>query len=333
MGSRPDRRFIAIGCRESPTRVWDTANNRMLAELPRSVPIETDGYISAAPAVAPTGDLAAIPRGTTVQVFGIPTGRLLRTTEHGAAISAITFADSGRTMMSGALDGSARIVREDGTELALQARGGITAAAFLTDGRIILADAERHLRVHASDGAVLSDLIVPVRVMSIQYSGTRLVALPSHADEAGPPLLIDLDLPRVIARLEGHVGRVFSARWVPGNRVLTAGGDGTARMWDGVTGRLLQTYSGGPRFLADADLMSGLVVAGDGDGLIRFWDSLSGAKLWSLQAHKAAVIGVHLEGIDLVSRGFTGELSRWHLPQSGAVIDACARHAPCAIVR
>jgi len=78
--------------------------------------------------------------------------------------------------------------------------------------------------------------------------------------------------------------------------------------------------------------MSGMVVRGDADGLLRFWDMVSGARLWTRPAHKSAVLGVHLEGSDLVTRGFTGEISRWRLPQSGAVIDACARSAACAIV-
>jgi hypothetical protein len=77
----------------------------------------------------------------------------------------------------------------------------------------------------------------------------------------------------------------------------------------------------------------GVVVAGDAAGLLWFWDAASGAKLWTLPAHKSIVIGVHLEGDDIVTRGFTGEVSRWQLPQSGAVIDACARHPPCAIVQ
>jgi hypothetical protein len=74
------------------------------------------------------------------------------------------------------------------------------------------------------------------------------------------------------------------------------------------------------------------VVAGDADGLLRFWDAGSGAKLWTLQAHAAAVVGVHLEGRDLVTRGFMGEVSRWRLPESGRVIEACGHHARCAIV-
>jgi WD40 repeat protein len=332
MGSRPDQRFIAVGCRDLPTRVWDTSQDRLLAELPSSTPLEVDGFISAAPAVSAAGDLAAIPRGAAVAVYGLPEGRLLRTLEHGAAVSAIAFAGTGRALVSGALDGSVRVVREDGTELVLQASGGVTAAALLPDGRVLVADAERHLRAFATDGTVLADLPLPVRVMSLRPAATRLVALAIRNGEVGPPLLVDLDAYRIVARLEGHAGQVFSARWVSGNRVLTAGSDGATRLWDGATGRPLQTFGGGPRFLADATIVSGVVVAGDAEGLLWFWDAASGAKLWTLPAHKSFVIGVHLEGDDIVTRGFTGEVSRWRLPQSGPVIDACARHPPCAIV-
>jgi serine/threonine protein kinase/WD40 repeat protein len=332
LGSRPDRRFIAVGCRDRPTRVWDTAHDRMLAELPSSTPLKADGFHSASPAVSSAGDLAAVPRGTTTAIYELPGGRLLRTLEQGAAVSAIAFADSGRAMVSGALDGSVHVLREDGAELTLQASAGISAAALLPDGRVLVADAERHLRAFAADGTVLADLSLPVRVMSLERAAARLIALPSAGGEAGPPLLIDLDAFRIVAQLEGHVGRVFSARWVPGNRVLTTGADGTARLWDGLTGRLLQTYKGGPRFLGDASLLSGLVVGGDADGLLWFWDAATGAMLWTLPVHKSAVIGLHLEGTDIVTRGFTGEISRWRLPRSEAVIAACARHSPCAIV-
>jgi len=73
-------------------------------------------------------------------------------------------------------------------------------------------------------------------------------------------------------------------------------------------------------------------ATGDADGLLRFWDPATGAKLWTLPVHKSAVIGVHLEGTDIVTRGFTGEISRWQLPRSEAMIAACARHSPCGIV-
>jgi WD40 repeat protein len=114
---------------------------------------------------------------------------------------------------------------------------------------------------------------------------------------------------------------------------MTAGADGTARVWNGSTGTLLQTYQGWPGILFDAILApDGLVIGADADGSLRFWDAASRAKLWTLPVHKSAVIGVHLEGVDIVTRGFAGEISRWTLPQSRAVMEACARHPLCAIV-
>ncbi len=334
MSSREDRRFVAVGCRGLPTRVWDTSRDLLLAELPSTTPSEANDFSSAAPAVSPAGDLAAVPRGATVELYDLPGGRPRRAVEHGAPVSAIAFtdADAGHAMVSGALDGSVRVVREDGTDLALQASGGVEAVAVLPDGRVIVADAERRLRVYAADGTVVASLELPARVMSLRREGAHLVALPNCVATTAPPFLIDLERYRVDAKLEGHVGCVLSARWSSGQRVLTAGADGTARLWDGSTGRLLQTFKGSPRFLGDAVLMSGMAIAGDANGVLRFWDAASGAKLWTLPAHKSAVIGVHLEGADIVTRGSTGEISRWRLPQSGAVIDACARARPCAIV-
>jgi WD40 repeat protein len=333
MGSEPDGRFVAVGCGTHPTRVWDTARDQLLAELPSVTLVAGGGYTSAFPVASAGGDRAAIARGNAVEVYQVPDGRLVRVIGHGAPVSAVAFASVGRDVVSGAVDGSVLVTREGGAQLALQAAAGIDAVELLPDGRVVVCDAERRLRVYAPGGAVQADLETPVRIMSLRRDGARVVALPSYTGSAAPPLLIDLERYRVVAQLEGHIGQVFSARWAAEGRIITAGADGTARLWDGATGRLLQTYRGSPRFLADATLTSeGLVVAGDADGFLRFWDATSGAKLWALQAHKSAVIGVHIENGSIVTRGFTGEISRWMLPRPEQVIAACARNINCAIV-
>jgi len=333
IGAQPDGRFVAVGCGARPTRVWDTAHDRSLAELPSVTPIESGGFTSAFPAVSAEGDRAAIARGNDVELYALPGGHLLRRIKHAAPVSAVTFAPMGRDLVTGAVDGSILITRDDGSSRALQATAGIDVAELLPDGRVVAADAERRLRVFDPSGADLADLELPVRVMSLRREGSHLVALPSYLAAVTPPLVIDVAHPRVVARLEGHTGQVFSARWISGGRIITAGFDGTARVWDGSTGTLLQTYQGGPGFLADAVLTpEGLVIGGDADGSLRFWDAASGAKLWTLPAHKSAVIGMHFEGGDIVTRGVAGEISRWTLPRSGAVIEACAHHPACAIV-
>jgi len=332
--AEPDRRFIAVGCRDHATQVWDTSRDHLLAELPSVSHVDGD-FTSAFPAVSGTGDRAAIARGNTVEVYELPGNRLLRTIAHGAAVNAVAFASTGRDIISGSVDGSLLVTHDNGATFELPtAAGGIDAAEFLSDGRVVAADAHRRLRVYDSGGVVLADLEFPVRVMSLRSDGNRLVAIPIDIGNAAPPPLVDVEHYRVIAQLEGHVGRVFSARWVSGNQILTAGADGTARLWDGATGQLRQVYQGGSRFLADATLTpDGLVIAGGADGLLRFWDSASGRLLWAFQAHKSQLIGVHIEGRDIVTRGFRGELSRWSLPRSEAVIEACDGQTPCAIMR
>ena len=335
-GLEPDRRFLAVGCEDRPTRIWDTARDQLLAELPSVSHVDGD-FTSAFPAVSGAGDRAAIARGNTVEIYELPSGRLSRTIAHSAAVNAVAFAPAGRDLVSGAIDGSLLVTRDGGAQIALPtAPGGIDAAGFLPDGRVVATDAQRHLRVYDRGGPVLADLALPVRVMALRIDATRLVALPMlprYTGNPASPLLLDLDRYRVIAQLEGHAGRVFSARWVADGQILTAGADGTARLWDGSTGQPRQVYQGSMRPLADATLTSdGLVIAGGADGLLRFWDRDSGRQLWTLHAHTSQIIGVHVEDSDIVTRGFSGELSRWMLPNPEQAIRACSDHEGCAIV-
>jgi WD40 repeat protein/serine/threonine protein kinase len=333
----PDQRFLAIGCRNHPARVWDTSRDQLLAELPGVSHVDGD-FTSAFPAVSAAGDRAAIARGYTVEVYELPGGRLSRTITHGAAVNAVAFASRGGDLVSGAIDGSLLVSREGHEPVALPtSAGGIDAAGFLPDGRVIAADAGKRLRIYDPDrGEILADFATTTRMRSLRPSpdGLRLVTVPSYNTPAAP-VLWDLEHYRTVGQLEGHVGRVYSARWVAGGHdVLTAGGDRTVRRWDGATGRPDQTYRGGSRFLADAALSpdGSLVVAGDGDGVLRFWDAASGRALWTMQAHKSHLVGVHFEGGDLVTRGFTGEVSRWTFPKLEAIIEACGDREDCAIL-
>jgi WD40 repeat protein len=151
-----------------------------------------------------------------------------------------------------------------------------------------------------------------------------LITIPPVGEPVAP-VLWDLQQYRMIARLEGHVGVVFSARFVAGDRsILTAGGDGAPRLWDGATGHLKKTYLGNDQTQLDAvlDPDGVMVVAACGDGVLRFWDTASGRLLWTLRAHRHAITGLHFEGGDLVTRGSNGEISRWNvstMPSSRAI--------------
>jgi WD40 repeat protein len=327
MGSlEPDGRFLAIGCRDHATRVWDTARDQLLAELPSVTPVAGD-FASAFPVVDAGGDRAAIARGNTVEIYELPGGRLLRTIRHGAPVNAVAFGPAGHDLVSGATDGSLLVTRDHLAPVALPASsGGVDAVAILPDGRVAAADAHSRLRFYDPDrNTLLVDLETPTRVRLLRLSpdGSRLITIWRHNGRAAPPLLWDLEHYRRIAQLEGHTGLVFSARFTASG-VVTVGSDGAARLWSHDTGRLLAAYRSRSRFLADAviDPDRAMIIASGSDGQLWFWDLPTGRPLWKLQAHTSHAIGIHFEGSALVTRGFAGEVSRWALPCPELVIEA-----------
>lgn len=331
---QPDGRFVAVGCREHPTRIWDTAHDQLIAELP-SVTSAGGDFASAYPAVSAAGERAAIARGTAVEVYELPSGRLLRRISLRAAVNTVAFAASGRDVVIGAVDGSLVVARDSGAELALPTAGsGIDAAGFLPDGRIVAADAGRRVRFYAVTGEILAELDASARVRMLRMSsnGHRLITVPGFMGKAAAPELWDVGHYQRIAVLDGHA-QVYSARFV-GEQVLTAWGDGLIRLWDGISGQLRKTYRGGSRFLVDVTLSSdgAMIVGGGGDGVLRFWDAASARPLWTMQAHRSHLVGVRVEGNEVITRGFSGDISRWVLPSPERVFEACRHHDRCAIV-
>jgi WD40 repeat protein len=334
----PDRRFLAVGCRDRPTRIWDTAHDQLLAELPSVTTVAGD-FASAFPAVSAVGDRAAIARGDAVEVYELPSGRLARVIKHPAAVDTVAFASAGHDLVSGAIDGSLLVTRDGHDPIVLPTSpGGVDAVGFLPDGRVVATDVRRRIRIYDADrGAVVADLDLPTRVRLLRPSpdGTRLVTVPNMNGEAAPSVLWDLERYQRVAALDDRgaetaavgrrVGQVSSARFADGSReILTVADDGMARLWDGRTGRLLSSYRSTSRFLADAVLApdGSTIVAGGSDGALWFWDRAIPRPLWKLRAHDSHVVGVHFEGDALVTRGFGGEVARWTLPDPERVIEA-----------
>jgi WD40 repeat protein len=208
----PSSRRIVGASLDGTARVWDATSPYHRWGAP---PVSDDCGI----VTTPEPDRRfAIARGNVVEVYELPGGRLLRTIAHDAAVNAVAFATTGRDIVSGAVDGSLLVTRDDGARLMLPASpGGIDAVELLPDGRLVSSDAQRRLRVYDPGGAVLRDLEIPARAMSLRVDGARLVTVPMHSGAVAPPVLVDLERYRIIAQLEGHIGRVFSARWVAGD--------------------------------------------------------------------------------------------------------------------
>ena len=317
-GVAPDGRFLAITCPGCDTRVWDTADGRLLAALPEVVAPGDDAPVPF-PVVSAAGDRAALARGKAAELYELPGGKLLRSVGHAAAVTAVAFGANGE-LVSGDAAGAVLVTPPSEEPFALPSSGaGIDALVTLPGGRLAAADADGRVRVF-DRGVVTAELNAGIRARTLRPSpdGQYLLVVPSHLGRAAFPVLFGHE--PSTAKLDAP--QVYTARWVDdGHAILTTHADGAARLWS-PDGTLRQTYRGGPRFLADADMSPdrSMIVGGGGDGLLRFWDAATGRPLWTLAAHKPYVMGLHFEAADIVTRGIGGELARWHLPASSDVI-------------
>ena len=330
-GADPDGRFIAVGCRDLPTRVWDTSSHQLTAELPSVVPVDGD-YSSAYPVVSSDGAQAAIARGSEVALFGIPGGGLLHAVAHHAAVNTVAFRASTHDLVSGSIDGTILLTRDGQQPVPLpHVADGVDVVGFLPDGKVVASDALRRLAIYSADGsAKLADTALDARARALRVSadGRRLATLPRRTAPTGVPELWDLEHYRRLGYLSGHVGGVYAVRFLP-DALFTAGADGSVRMWDIETGRLMRTYHAGSHIMTDATLDpdGNFVVAGSGDGSIHFWDRATGRLLWQLSAHRSQVAALHFEAGDLVTRGFGGDISRWSLSPPRQVIEEYERRS------
>ena len=116
----------------------------------------------------------------------------------------------------------------------------VSALAFSGDGaELLVSDGRVTQRLRATDGKLLGQTAEAsvVRINAVQFDHANQRALIS--DSGGSAMLWRFS-DGVTQVLRGHVGRVLSADFSPDDVfVLTSGADGTARLWNGENGELL----------------------------------------------------------------------------------------------
>ena len=115
-----------------------------------------------------------------------------------------------------------------------------------------------------------------------------------------------------------------------GSRVVSAGEDGTVRVWERADGREVRTFGGGlPVNALALTPDGGRVVAGGIDGRVRVWDLEAGAEvLPGLEgSDPSPVLGVAVspDGKAVASAGVNGAVVVWAL-ENGRVLHSLAGH-------
>src|SRR5262249_41115018 len=118
--------------------------------------------------------------------------------------------------------------------------------------------------------------------------------------------------------LRGHTDQVERASFSPdGKEVLTASDDGTARIWDSTTGRVLSVIDarGGAGLAARLTADGKPVVTRTEDGGVRLWSAL-GKALGKPLRFDTTYFGPELSanGTRVVTRGRDGTVRVWSAP-------------------
>jgi WD40 repeat protein len=151
-----------------------------------------------------------------------------------------------------------------------------------------------------------------------------------HLVRRWPPAAPYAPNPALLRTLEGHAEEICGvAVTSDGRRALSAGDDGTIRVWDTETGSCLRTLEGHTdRVTTVASMPNGRrAVSASWDHTLRVWDVEVGACLRTLEGHADRVEGVAVtpDGRCAVSGSWDQTLRVWEL-ETGACLRTLGGH-------
>lgn len=159
------------------------------------------------------------------------------------------------------------------------------------------------------------------RLRSLPDSGARITAMAQNRDGSmlavaggNEVRLWPLNRDGAGPALRGHTDRVTAVAWLGAERLVTAGADGTVRVWMAGDGALLQTLDtlDGSLTCVAATADGRLFAAGSAEGGIHVWDS-EGKLITSFHARPGALRQILFtpDGSSLLTAGDDQTLARW----------------------
>ncbi|HTU21449.1 MAG TPA: c-type cytochrome domain-containing protein [Gemmataceae bacterium] len=249
---RADGRLVAFASADKTVRLWDVEGSR---DLRRCI-----GHTASLWCVAFSPDGTRLLSGgkdATVRLWDVEAARELRKLDgHEDLVTTVAFAPNGKRALSGGFDGK----------------------VYLWD----LENGERVSDFHF-DGAVK-------RVHHVAFGADGKRALVC-ADRR--VYLLDAGSGKVLRALQGHTQAVVHAVFSPdGRHILSAGDDGTMRLWEVSTGKLVRVFRGHDSGVKSVVLSSDgrYALSGGSDATLRLWDAAEGKEIKTFRKHHQPLV-------------------------------------------
>jgi WD40 repeat protein/serine/threonine protein kinase/tetratricopeptide (TPR) repeat protein len=247
----PDGKRIVTATWEGSAWVWDVDTGRPVTD-----PLKHHGRVNSAQFSPDGGRVVTASQDGTARVWDAQSGVQLTELQHGNLVSVTSaqFNPDGKRILTVSRDESTRVWDAQTGEQLTQLGGDVMSAQFSPDGKRILAVSGTTARIwDAQTGQPLTEpLQNGTYVTSAQFSpdGKRIVTATFGGGarvwdaQTGQQLMDPLVHGRAARPGElnraANGGNAVGARWVvnsaqfspDGKRIVTAGDDGTARVWD-----------------------------------------------------------------------------------------------------
>jgi WD40 repeat protein len=318
-------------------RIWDASRRRLIASFRGAAMIRSAAF-SADGAQVITANLAG-----PSELWSAFDGRLLSIQSATGGLVAAAWSPDGRSFVTAGRQAGTQLWSATSGDLDAEIAVGaarITSLAWSVDGKRFVTGGSDG-RAAIWDAATRALLIAipassaPLGSVAWSPDGRRLVTASAdlaagHEEHPDPIVRIwDTTTGAAIGALGGHAGPVYSAVYsVDGKRLVTAGSDGTARIWGAETTKLELVIPGRvARYFASFSPDGKRVVLADGDGQLEVCDARTGAVKRLFTGHSNVVYRARYsaDGARIVSAGKDGTARIWDA-ERGALLATLAPH-------
>jgi WD40 repeat protein len=311
----PDGEQVLTGCEDGELRLWKRSNGE-LAWIGQPVALDDERIADREP-----------PRGDVNAVAISPDGRLALAVDSVQHIVRLFDMQTGRESLGTSLEG------EVDHFLRLRRRDAIAwSAAFSPDGKSVVTVGGDEARLWDLQGTELANFGPHRPVIYADFSPDDAFVISSgwdqtariwNAEDGRPVMTLSA---QTAGELGGHTGAINSAVYAPdGKQVLTASEDGTVRLWDVVTMKVLRVYRGHTGgvtralYLADGQRF----VTASRDGTAALWSIDNAEKpLQRFTGHTAAVLDIatSADAKYLLTGGADNTARVWNLATGEALL-------------